>query len=121
MKTCSYCGAEYPDDATMCPVDHTSLNRPEPPQPVAPAPESPKYNFPELSALDRQKDFVTLVSCRTLPEADFIVSRLRAAGIDAFIPDESLMQVMGYDLNAFGYVRVQVAPKDYDAAKDLIS
>jgi len=23
MKKCSYCGAEYPDDAVMCAVDHT--------------------------------------------------------------------------------------------------
>jgi hypothetical protein len=25
MKTCSYCGAEYPDDAVMCATDHTPL------------------------------------------------------------------------------------------------
>ena len=23
MKKCSYCGAEYPDDAVMCAIDHT--------------------------------------------------------------------------------------------------
>jgi hypothetical protein len=26
MKKCSYCGAEYPDDATVCAVDQTSLD-----------------------------------------------------------------------------------------------
>ena len=25
MKTCSYCGREYPDDATVCAVDQTPL------------------------------------------------------------------------------------------------
>ena len=25
MKTCSYCGKEYPDEATTCPVDGESL------------------------------------------------------------------------------------------------
>jgi hypothetical protein len=25
MKKCSYCGAEYPDDAVMCAIDHTPL------------------------------------------------------------------------------------------------
>ena len=66
-------------------------------------------------------DLVTLVACRTLGEADMVVSRLRAAKIEAFLPDESLMQTVGWNFNTFGYVRVQIAPKDYDAAKDLLS
>ncbi len=74
-----------------------------------------------LPAEDRQKDLVTLVSCRTLGEADMVVSRLRAEGIDAFLPDESLMQVVGWNFNTYGYVRVQIAPKDYDAARDLLA
>ena len=31
MKKCSYCGAEYPNDAVVCPVDQTSLDHPLPP------------------------------------------------------------------------------------------
>ena len=27
MKTCSYCGSEYPDDAGVCLIDHTSLDK----------------------------------------------------------------------------------------------
>ena len=68
-----------------------------------------------------QKDFVTLVSCGTLSEADLIVGRLEVAGINAFIPDAMVMQMMTGDQNAFGYIRVQVAPKDYDSAKELLS
>ena len=122
MKKCSYCGAEYPDDAVMCAIDHTSFERPaEPPPPPPPEPKTVDYHFRPLSAEDMQRDLVTLVSCATLPAADVIISRLQVAGIEAFIPDESLMQVMGGNLNAFGYVRVQIAPKDYEAARDLLS
>jgi hypothetical protein len=119
MKKCSYCGAEYPDDAVMCPVDHTPLERPAEPPP--PEPKKPEYRFPSISAEDREKDFVTLVTCPTLPAADIILGRLQAAGIEVSIPDESMMNVMGGGLAAFGFVRVQISPKDYDAAKELLS
>lgn len=65
-------------------------------------------------------DLVTLVRCRTLAEADLVVSELSSAGIEAFIPDEFLSQAMAWNLNAFGYVRVQVSPKDYQAAKEFL-
>jgi hypothetical protein len=76
---------------------------------------------PNLTAEDRQKGFVTLVRCATLPAADMIVSRLQVAGIEAFIPDQSLTQTMGGDLNALGSVRVQIAPNDLEAARELLS
>lgn len=65
-------------------------------------------------------DLVTLVRCRTLPEADLVVSELSSVGIEAFIPDEFLSQAMAWNLNAFGYVRVQISPKDYQAAKEFL-
>src|SRR6201994_1777608 len=119
MKKCSYCGAEYPDDAVMCPIDHTPFESPAEPPP--PKPKKPEYHFPPLSSADMQKDFVTLVTCASLPAADIIFGRLQVAGIEASIPDEFTMQVMSGDQNAFGYVRIQVAPKDYEAAKQLLS
>jgi len=122
MKKCSYCGAEYPDDAVMCAIDHTSFETPsEPSSPPPPELKQPEYDFAPLAEGDRQKDLVTLLACRTLGEADMVVSRLRAAKIEAFLPDESLMQTVGWNFNTFGYVRVQIAPKDYDAAIDLLS
>jgi hypothetical protein len=69
--------------------------------------------------MEAEPEFVTIIKCRTLPEADLIVSELQGAGIEAFIPDESLMQNMSLP-GAFGYVRVQVARKDYEAARGLI-
>ncbi len=125
MRRCSYCGAEYSDDVAECSIDHTPLIESIAALATAPAassePERPEYEFAPLSPADRQKDLVTLVRCRTLVEADLIVSRLRAAGIEAFTPDECLMQTMGFNLNTFGYVRVQVTPQDYDSARDLLS
>jgi len=125
MKTCSYCGAKHPDDTPECPIDHTAIS----PRPAASAPGSPPasdsqraaFEFSPLSPEERQQDFVTLVRCGTLVSADMVVCKLRAAGIEAFIPDEFLMQAIGFNVNAFGYVRVQVAPKDHDTAKAVLS
>jgi putative signal transducing protein len=92
-----------------------------PGSPPPSGPARPDYEFPPLSSAERQKDLVTLVTCGTLVAADLVVSRLQAAGIQALIPDECLMQTIGFNLNTFGYVRVQVATQDYDAARDLLS
>ena len=59
--------------------------------------------------------------CRTLIEAEMIASRLDAAGIYTFIPDQSLMQAIGWNFNTYGFVRIQVSPKDYAEAKEFLS
>jgi hypothetical protein len=107
----------------MCAIDHTPFEKPVEPRSAEPEakPKGPAYRFPPLSAVEMEKDFVTLVRCPTLPAADLIMGRLEAAGIEALMPDESVMQAMCGDLNGFGYVRIQIAPKDYEAAKDLLS
>ena len=68
-----------------------------------------------------QMDLVTLVRCGTLMSADLIASKLRAGGIESFIPDQSLAQTMGFNLGSVGFVRVQVSPADYEQAKNIIS
>ena len=65
-------------------------------------------------------DLVTLVSCQSIVEADVVVGQLESVGISAFIPDEFVAQAMAWNINAFGYVRVQVSPKDYERAKTFL-
>ena len=119
MKKCPYCGAGYPDEAVRCAIDQTPL---DPPAESLPAqPRQREYEFVPLAAAEKQNDLVTLVRCRTLVAADLVGSLLRSAGIEVFLPDEFLMQSIAWNLNAFGYVRVQVSPKDYDSARNLLS
>lgn len=68
-----------------------------------------------------EEDLVTLATCEKLAEADLVRSKLDAAGIPAFIPDEKLMQNIAFNLNTFGYVRVQVRRQNYAEAKELLS
>jgi hypothetical protein len=121
MKKCAYCGRENDDNAVHCSECGTELVQPSP-TPAAPAPEParPKYQIRPLSPEDAKLDLVTIVSCQTLFEADMVVSELEAAGIKALIPDEFLAEAWAFNLNALGYVRVQVSPNDYEAAKDVI-
>ena len=105
MKQCAYCGGENEDDAVRCSGCGTEEFKTE-----AHA-EAPK--------LDEQEEFVTVFTCQRLTDADIKVGRLEAAGIETFVPDEFLMQTIGFNLNTYGYVRVQVRRKDYASAKEL--
>ncbi len=105
MKECAYCGGRNEDEAVRCSGCGTDEFKTD--APIA----TPK--------LDEQEEFVTVFSCQKLPEADFLVGRLEAAGIETFMPDENLMQTIGLNLNTYGYVRVQVHRKDYASAREL--
>ena len=118
MKVCAYCGRENSDEALNCFECGTDEFKGEK---VESGPPRPEFQFGALSAEATEKDWVTLVKCRTLPEADMIVSRLDAAGITTFLPDEFVMQNISWNLNTYGYVRIQVSPKDYEQAKEFLS
>ena len=64
--------------------------------------------------------WVTLTTCRTLADADLLATQLRAAQIPVLIPDESLITNIGWNVNTYGYVRVQVQSQDYDAAREFL-
>jgi hypothetical protein len=83
-------------------------------------PSSPRFRIGELPRGAEAQDWVTLVSCGTILEADMIRSQLESAGFPVFIPDEYLMTAASWGLNAYGYVRLQVRPANYSAARDLL-
>jgi ribosomal protein L40E len=127
MKICDYCGRENEDEAVRCHECGTQEFKTPAAEPGASAlpnapteTSAPGWEFRELTPQEMQMDLVTLIGCRTLPEADMIVSELRGAGISAFIPDEFLSQAVLWNLNTYGYVRVQVSPKDYASAKEFL-
>ena len=66
-------------------------------------------------------EFVTLVKCETLAEADAIRAQLEASNIPSFLPDEALMQTIAWNVNTYGFIRIQIASKDYEAAKEVLS
>ena len=105
MKECAYCGGKNEDDAVRCSGCGTDEFKTDAPV--------------KMPKLDEQEELVTVFSCQRLTDADIIVGRLEAAGIETFVPDEFLMQTIGFNLNTFGYVRVQVRQKDYTNAKEL--
>jgi hypothetical protein len=126
MKKCANCGRENDESAVHCSECGTGLTaaKAAPPNPEdsvpAPEPTKPKYQIRPLSPEEAKLDLVTIVSCPTLVDADMVVSELEAAGIKALIPDEFLAETWAYGLGSLGFVRVQVSPQDYDAAKDII-
>jgi hypothetical protein len=125
MKACAYCGRENDDGAAHCSECGTfefKRGTPEASK-VGPQSESSKLTeqeFIPISPSDMEKDLVVLMKCRTLLEAEMIVSQLEATGIYSFIPDQFLMQAVSWNLNTYGYVRVQVSSKDYAAAKEFL-
>jgi hypothetical protein len=78
----------------------------------APAPPPP---------MEEPEQLVTLATCEKLADADLMVSKLDSAGIEAFIPDAMLMQAIGFNLNTYGFVRVQVRAQDLASARAVIA
>src|SRR4051812_44686542 len=124
MDVCTYSGRENIGNASSCPqCGKAEFKTITPPQTSGVPISKPKreLEFVPLNPNEAESDFVTLLRCRTLLEADLIVSRLESTGIQAFIPDQFLMQTISWNVNTYGFVRVQVPPSVYSAAKELLS
>jgi len=120
MKVCAYCGRENDDATVQCHECGTDEFKATTPVDTPPQTPSTQLEFVPLAPQDRGNDFVTLVRCRTLLEADMIVAQLESADISAFIPDQFLMQSISWNVNTYGFVRVQVSPNDYETAKEFL-
>lgn len=123
-KVCEWCGLENVPSAVNChkcgtPLKSHLAKAPES-MPHSAGPGHARWKFRTLSLDEMKLGLVTLVSCQSIVEADMVVGQLGSVGIDAFIPDEFLAQAMAWNMNAFGYVRVQVSPKDYERAKTFL-
>jgi hypothetical protein len=133
MNTCALCGWENGDEAMHCiecgSTDFRKTKAPTartapPPLPSAfsqaitlPAGGQSILDFEALKPDEINNTWVTLMRCRTLVEADLIATRLQAAEIPVFIPDEFLMQAISWAVNTYGFVRLRVPPSKYQAAR----
>jgi hypothetical protein len=123
MKICAYCGRENEDAAVQCLFCGTDDFKSDAPGDRATLPVSAirtQLEFVPLSPEESENDLVTFLRCRTLLEADLIVTQLESVGISAFIPDQFLMQAIAWNVNTYGFVRVQVPPQEYEAAKAFL-
>jgi hypothetical protein len=92
VKSCAYCGRENGDDASHCRECGTEFPSAGASEELLETPavsaEHPVRR--SLSPEETQQALATVCTCRTLEEADLLVTQLNAAGINATIPDEAL-------------------------------
>jgi hypothetical protein len=122
-KTCVYCGRDNTDDATHCQecggVEFKEFT-PSSAETVPRADEGSQLFVP-IKPDEKDHTWVTLLRCRNLLEADLYKTRLEAADIPAFIPDEFLLQAIAWNVNTYGWVRLQVPPSRYEDAREILS
>jgi hypothetical protein len=115
VKTCADCEKENEDNATQCSECGSSDLRPL-------GPRFLDSDFDPLKSEELGYEWVNLMRCRNVVEADMVAMTLRAAGIPVFIPDEYTMQAFaGLNAIGLGFVRVQVPPSKYDEARQVLT
>jgi len=105
MKSCSYCGCQNEDTQTHCRECGTEFPRPEQ--------VDPQLTNPADS-------LVVVATFGDLVEASLVKDRLELAGIEACIPEELNPSPFG-NFVPMAQVTVQVAAKDYEAAKEILA
>jgi hypothetical protein len=107
MKPCSYCGQQNDDASAKCCGCGTEFSSATPPETIEPL-------------LDPALSLVTVATMHNLPEAELLLTRLEAAGIEACIPEEYSAQVFSAII-PFERVTVRVAAKDAEDARAIIA
>lgn len=107
MKKCSWCGKENEDAARVCGECGESFE--------AASPEAV-----EAELTDPNLALVTVATFHNLTEAQLLLSRLQAAGLEACIPEEYTSDVFS-GVIPFELVTVRVAAKDVEEAKAVIA
>ena len=105
MKKCAYCGRSNEEMALVCSECGKEFES------SASAEAQPQRLDPALSP-------VTVATFSSLVEANLLVDRLEAAGIEADIPEEYSPQIFSAVI-ALERLTVRVAAKDYEAAKRI--
>src|ERR1051325_1446993 len=105
MKRCSYCGCENEDALTRCRECGTEFSQPE-------------AVDPQLT--DPAESLVVVATFGDVVEASLLKAQLERAGIAACIPEELNPSPFG-NFIPMAQVTVQVAAKDYKAAKEILA
>ena len=108
------------EDAVACADCRGTSFKPGPADVESADPKRSQFVFEPLDEKNLDKDWVTLVRCENLPAADAVAMLLRAEKIPVFIPDEYTMQALSINVNAYGFVRVQVPPSEYQNAREIL-
>ncbi|HSU55427.1 MAG TPA: DUF2007 domain-containing protein [Candidatus Dormibacteraeota bacterium] len=105
MKTCSYCGHENNDTATVCAECGEAFAVPEPVDPAL---------------TDPHNSLVIVATFGDTVEASVLKNRLEEAGIEACIPEELDPSPFG-NFPPLARVTVRVAEKDFARAREVMN
>jgi len=109
MKTCSYCGRENPDSGVNC---------------AGCGQRESKVDTLNSGNHFTDRDWVYLIYCPRIPYSELILTKLTAAGIEAFVPSPEEFEKAGldsdFDIGEDGFVWIYVHLADYPAAKKYL-
>jgi hypothetical protein len=108
MKRCTYCGKEYPDEATECVIDCHPLAK------FPPEPEPVKADLPA------EEKIATLEIFGTREAAEIAASKLTAQGIECWVKADDCAG-MYPNLTAANGARLLIRAADMEAATALLA
>lgn len=114
---CPKCGKSLWFDHKVCPFCKNVTAE----KPMQTASSHPNGLEETDIGVEGEGPWVTLTTCSNMVDADLLISRLEAAGIETYLPDELVMQTAAWNLNTYGYIRVQVAHQDVKAAEAILA